>query len=228
MIVTDRFVFVHIPKTGGTFIQTVIAEHLPVVDHEPMIGDATWSHTPYGDLPAEWRSLPAFCVVRNPWDWYVSWFHYQVDRGPRRRPAAEGRDPWGKHAVWTGALRSGEADFKEAVTRACTGAFDHPLAPVMREQGLDFYSARVQEIAGPAVDQPNFTVLRFERLRRQLARYLRRHADPPPELLRAIRREPRKLASEHGPYQDYYDEELRELVGEKTAWLCERFGYRFE
>jgi hypothetical protein len=194
----------------------------------PIVGEATWSHTPYDGLPAEWQSLPAFCVIRNPWDWYVSWFHYQLNRGPRRRPPASGSDPWGKHAVWEGALRSGDADFKEAVTRACTGAFDHPLSSVMREQGLDFYSARVQEIAGAAFDRPNFTVLRFERLRKQLVRYLRMHADPSPALVKAIRKGPRERASDHRPYADYYDRELRDLVGERTAWLCERFGYRFD
>ena len=104
MLVTDSFVFLHIPKTGGGFIQSVIGEHLPVQDHEAAIEHPTWSHEPYDSLPARWRHLPAFCVLRNPWDWYVSWFHYQRERGPYRR-ATDG-DPWGKRAVWEGALRS--------------------------------------------------------------------------------------------------------------------------
>lgn len=227
MLVTDDFVFLHIPKTGGSFIQSVIAEHLPVIDHEAAIGHPVWSHEPYESLPSAWRERPAFCVVRNPWDWYVSWFHYQMERGPRRRRPPAGEDRWGKQAVWEGALRSGDADFKEAVTRACTGAFEHPLSAMMRTQNLDLYSARVHEIAGPALDLPNFTALRFERLRRQLLRYLRRHSDPPPELLEAIRRNPPRRESKHCRYHEYYDAELRDLVGERTAWLCERFEYEF-
>jgi hypothetical protein len=228
MLVTDHFVFVHIPKTGGSFIQKVIADHMPVVDHEAAIDQPAWSHTPYGSLPARWQHLPAFCVVRNPWDWYVSWFSYQTERGPRRRARAPDEDPWGKWAVWDGALRRGEADFKEAVGRACIGEFDHPLAPMMREEGIDLYTARVKEIVGPALDRPNFTVLRFERgLRKQLLGYLRAQTEVPPTLVSAIRRAPPVLASTHGPYQDYYDDELRDLVGDRARWLCDRFQYRF-
>jgi hypothetical protein len=228
VLVTDNFVFVHIPKTGGTFIQTVLGKHLPVVAYEPVTAEPTWSHTPYSTLPARWRGLPAFCVVRNPWDWYVSWFHYQRERGPRRRTRIHGQDPWGKRAVWEGALRSGEANFNEAVTRACTGDFDHPLAPVMREEGIDLYSARVKEIVGAALDRPNFTVLKFERgLRKQLLRYLNTHTEVPRGLAAEIRRGPPMRTSEHGPYADYYDDALRELVGERARWLCERFEYRF-
>ena len=35
-------------------------------------------------------------------------------------------------------------------------------------------------------------------------------------------------ASDHGPYRDYYDDELRDLVGKACRPLIERFGYRFE
>lgn len=34
-------------------------------------------------------------------------------------------------------------------------------------------------------------------------------------------------ASERGPYADYYDEELRELVRESCQAIIDRFGYRF-
>ncbi len=224
MLVTRDFVFVHIPKTGGSFIQAAIAEHLPVIDHAAEIDGPVWSHTPHSSLPSRWRQLPAFCVIRNPWGWYVSWFHYQMERGPRANEA----DPWGKRAVWEGAMRGGEADFKEAVTLACTGDFDHPLTPVMRAQGLDFYSARVREIAGAALDRPDFTVLRFERsLRKQVLRYLRAHTEVPRGLAAAIRNGPPSRTSKHGHYTEYYDDELRDLVADKTAWLCDRFGYRY-
>jgi hypothetical protein len=227
MLVTDQFVFLHVPKAGGTFVQTVLGEHLPVVDLDSILPAPAWTHASFRDLPPELQALPAFCVIRNPWDWYVSWFHYEMMRGPRRR-LGSGPDPRGKRAAWVQALRLGEADFKEAVTRACTTDFYPPLASVMGEQGLDFYSALVQDIVGDAFDRPNFTVLRFERLRKELLRYLRLHMQPSRDLVRAIREEPKKLASRHGGYRKYYDGELRQLVGDKTAWLCERFGYSFD
>lgn len=219
LLVDDSFFFLHVPKTGGSFIQTVLLEHLPADD----CGLDT--HTPFARLPARAQGLPGFCVIRNPWDWYVSWFHYQSERGPRR--TAPIADP-GKRGVWEGALGAGEASFAEAVTRACNGDFEHPLTAVMRERGLDFYSARLLEIAGEALERPDFTVVRHEQLARQTLRFLRRHTEVTPELKRALRHRAPVKASSHRHYATYYDRPLRELVGERTAWLCDRFEYRFE
>jgi FkbM family methyltransferase len=229
VLVTEGFVFVHIPRTGGSFIQTVMGEHLDVLDQ------SDYTHTPYDELPERWRDLPAFCVIRNPWDWYVSFFHYAI-RSPEKRsaqlrnPPAPGREGLmrDKRAVWEDVLQSGQASFDEAVTRLCTGDFDHSLAPMIRDEGIDLYSAFVRTIAGPGLDQPNFSVLRFERLRPELLRFLRTHSDPPKRLRGEIRHHPPVKDSRHDPYPAYYDDRLRTLVGERAAWLCERFGYEFE
>jgi len=229
VLVSESFVFVHIPRTGGSFIQTVVGEQLPVLDQ------SDYTHAPYAELAERWRHLPAFCVVRNPWDWYVSWFH-QVIGSPQKRsarlqaPVAPGREALRRErqALWSDLLRSGQASFDEVVTRACTGDFQHPLAPMIREQGIDLYSAYVQTIAGDALDRPNFTVLRFERLRQQLLLFLRAHADPPKRLRAEIRHAPPVKTSEHRPYTAYYDESLRALVGERTGWLRRRFAYEYE
>lgn len=229
MLVTQSFVFLHIPKTGGSFVQTVIGEHLPVVHR------TEYTHEPYSNLPERWRGLPAFCVVRNPWDWYVSWFHGAIKssgkRGAKlRSPVAPGRETVrsDKRAVWNDAMGAGEARFEEAVARACTGEFDHSLAPMIREEGIDLYSAHVRTIAGAGLDRPDFEVLRFERLRADLSRFLRTHMDPPKSLRAAIRAAPPVKVSDHQPYPAYYSDELRALVGERARWLCERFGYEFE
>ena len=217
MIVTESFVFLHVPKTGGHFVQAVIRDHLPVEDYR------VWTHTPYSELPARWQHLPAAIVVRNPWDWYVSWFQHQARRGQRRNPKNE----W-KQGIWDGVLRYGEADFREAITRACTGPLDHPVGPLMRDEGIDFYSAAIRTIAGAALDRPDFTAMKFERLRDSLLEFLSVHVRITPELRAGIRDRPPKLVGQRGPYPGYYDEELAKLVGEKAGWLCERFGYSFD
>ncbi len=139
MLVTDSFVFLHIPKTAGSFIQTVLPDHLPVIKYSYRV----WTHTSYEELPERWRHLPAFCVVRNPWDWYVSWFCYTMEGRSRRdaRLRSPNADPR-KRVVWEHVFRSGRADFKEAVTRACAGGFDHPLAPLMAGRSTARTSAR--------------------------------------------------------------------------------------
>jgi hypothetical protein len=219
MLVADNLVFVHVPKAAGTFVQEALRAHLRI------LADWDYAHTSYDELPAEWRNLPAFCMIRNPWEWYVSWYHYELGAAPRRKPR---RWDVGKRAVWDGAMRSGNADFKEAVVRACTGDFEHPLAPAMRQADVDLYTALVRSIAGSALERPNFTVLRFEELPTCLLGFLHEHGSDTPGLRRAIREGPRIRTSRHGPYADYYDDDLIELVGWKARWLCERFGYAFE
>src|SRR5262245_35091368 len=104
----------------------------------------------YRELRPEWRTRPVFFVVRNPWDWYVSWFSYQVHR--RQRPTDD--DP-----KWVRALQRGRVPFKAAVTRLCAGDFDHDLVPLMHEEGIDFCSAYVRSIGGEGLEQSNVTVL---------------------------------------------------------------------
>ena len=78
MIVTDRFVFIHLHKTGGQSINDAIASCIP---GSRMVG----YHFPCADIPAEASDLPVVGIVRNPWDWYVSW--YAFNNGPRMRSA---------------------------------------------------------------------------------------------------------------------------------------------
>ena len=102
------------------------------------------------------------------------------------------------------------------------------LGPLMHEKGIDFCSAHLRSIGGEGLDQPNFSILLYELLRDGLLGILREHIAVPPGLAAAIRRSPQVRVSERGPYPDYYDAGLAELVSEKARWLCERFGYSFE
>jgi hypothetical protein len=228
VLVTESFVFLHIPRTGGTFIEKVVPKHLQVADIR--IG----KHAPHSSLPARWRELPAFCVIRNPWDWYVSWFAWWMQWGreygdrlllphPQERTGTVEQ----RKVVWHDVLRCGQADFKEALARFCTADFPYTQM-VGHKEADDVYSAYVKAITDGVLDRPDFTALRFERLNRHLKRYLRRRGAFTPELRAALREEPPRRATEHGHYAGYYDAESADLVGQKTAWFCERFGYSFD
>jgi hypothetical protein len=91
VIVTPYFVFVHVPKTGGQFVRTIVERHYPVSwrgsDH----------HSPYAELPERYRELPALAFVRNPWDCYVSTWAFMRDGegdAPLRLKAQEGFRPF--------------------------------------------------------------------------------------------------------------------------------------
>jgi hypothetical protein len=69
LLVTNEFVFVHLPKTGGAFLRWAIQETLDARD--------CGQHPAYRQVPPEYSHLPAICFERNPWDWYVSLWAYQ-------------------------------------------------------------------------------------------------------------------------------------------------------
>jgi hypothetical protein len=220
MLVASQLVFVHIPRTGGAFVKEVLGEYLGVDASAPSLP----THASYDELPAEFHDRPAFCVVRNPWDWYVSWYHHSMARGPRLAKL-DPADP--KRGNWQTLFASGESTFKETVTRMCEGRLEHPFANDARRRDVDLYSEYVRVLAGRAIKRGRLETGRFEGLIPFLVDLLDRNALLTEPLRHAIERSPPTNASDHGPYRDYYDQELRELVAHKARWLLERFGYAF-
>ncbi|MEA1988675.1 MAG: sulfotransferase family 2 domain-containing protein, partial [Pseudomonadota bacterium] len=65
----DKFVFIHIGKTGGTSVEKILNiphEHKIALDKMQEIGID------------KWNSKLKFAIVRNPWDKVVSHYHYRV------------------------------------------------------------------------------------------------------------------------------------------------------
>jgi len=220
LLVASQLVFVHIPRTGGRFVEGVLREHLELDGGAPRLA----GHASYNELPVEFRDRPGFCLVRNPWDWYVSWYHYVVNRGPelaRLNPA----NP--KSATWRTAFRNGRSSFAETVTRACEGRLEHPFAETMRRRDTDLYSEHVRILASRALKRGWLEVGRFEELVPFVVDFLDRHGLLTDSLRTAIEQSPPTNVAEHGPYRDYYDTELRELVAHKARSLTKRFGYAF-
>ena len=71
MIVTDKFVFIHFFRTGGTFINELLLEHVG--------GKMLCYHGHSSIIPNEYKHLPVIGIVRNPWDWYVSVYYHCVN-----------------------------------------------------------------------------------------------------------------------------------------------------
>ena len=73
MIVTDRFVFLHLDKSGGGLVNESL---LRFVLSARSIG----YRLPRLLIPAENSHLPVLGFVRNPWSYYVSWYTFQAHR----------------------------------------------------------------------------------------------------------------------------------------------------
>jgi len=231
MIVTDKFVFLHLPRSGGTFVSEVIRKFFSSA-HE--IG----YHLPRVALPTEFSHLPVLGGVRNPWDFYVSWYHHQHS-GNRYSP------------LFFGISENRKLDFAQTIRNALnlgvSGAkldiliqglpenFDYQknhIANVtkdvmgkIRSTGLGLYSFRFNQMFGPADD---VFFCRVESLRSDLMAFFERIGAASEALRNYVLGLDKKNISEHLHYSSYYTPELAELVLIRDRPLIERFGYVFE
>ncbi len=70
MIATDHVVFLHLHKSGGTFVNEGLLRFVP---DARIIG----YHLPRHLIPKSLAHLPVVGLVRNPWSYYVSWYSFQ-------------------------------------------------------------------------------------------------------------------------------------------------------
>lgn len=206
------YVFVHIPKTGGTSLATALEAR--AMRDDILIGDTPkarkrrrrlaglsargrlWKHATLADIdgvvsPEDLRAMFVFTLVRNPWDRLVSYYHWLQSQ-----------------------------------------SFDHPsvgLAKAMDFEaflqessvGAGFRSAPASSYVTDAtgVDRCNLYI-RLEHFA-QDARPLFDHlgfAVALPHLNRSVREK---------DYRGYYDAKTRALVADICAADVEQFGYRF-
>jgi hypothetical protein len=228
VLITDRFVFIHVPKTGGDFIRRICLRHLPA---ESLVEHRIAKHGPDTEIPAAYAQLPRFALVRNPWDWHVSWYHYLAGAG---RPE-EHRDRVRVMNPWFVELSEGfTADFAATMRRLYdpATAASFPAGSVVRtaaEQAVDLLTLhlRRQTAAGEAAGL--LTMGRFENLRADFHDFLTGHGVPLSDKFRRdLFERPPVNRSSRSRFQDYYDDDLRDLIGRLASGLVTRFGYSFE
>ena len=231
MIATRYFTFIHLHKSGGSFVNECLLRFFPDARR---IG----YHLPASLLPENLRALPVLGFVRSPWSYYVSWYAFQSQR-PR------------PNALFRIVSDDRTLDFKGSVRNLLELGSDSPrldrllaqlpgrygeagfglnlpafaLAPI-RASGRGFYSFLFHHMYTAAGIDP--VVGRCETLRADLLEFLQAHAGGVgAELRDFVQTAPPRNASSHGEWRDYYDAALAGLVAERDASVIERFGYRF-
>ncbi len=237
MIVTPRFVFIHLHKTGGQFINRLLLSFVP--------GTVRLGyHYPRSLLPGRFRALPAAGIARNPWDWYASWDAFNRT-SPNRNP------------IFRTLSESGRLDFKTTIMRMLALGEDTAEANSLRaaiveqlpesiigNRGAGITQACLSNFREPAIGYYTWLTRRMfaldgrmddmlfgrtENLREDLLWILAQTGTQiGPQLREAILSAPAVNASVRTPYRESYDDELRAKVAEKEKELIETFDYRFE
>jgi hypothetical protein len=229
MITTDRFVFLHLHKSGGTFVNECLMRFLP---------DARQFgyHLPRSMVPPQAASLPVLGLVRNPWSYYVSWYSSQRDRPhPNflfRILSEEGR--LGFEETVRNMLNLGAGSLRlDMLLHALPPQYGNQglnlprfaLAPI-RDTRLGFYTYLYRYLYSGG-SKP-VIVGTLEALREDFIPMLESVGQAVGEEMRTyVEHDAPRNTSNHADYVDYYGAALRDLVAERDAEIIARHGYRF-
>lgn len=198
-----RIIFVHIPKTGGTSVLTLLGLWAPA--RAPNfgtlfgdVGDVDLQHLTLSQLqpfltPEEFRTYFKFAIVRNPWDRAVSAAFWQT-----RFPETGVRD-----------LR----DYVEWAERIA----GKPNAAGRISHVLSQSSFLTDSSGNLAVDR----IGRFETFEQDIRNILHRYIDVNQPLPHKLKRDVQC------GYRDYYSADLALRVGRLYEEDVARFGYFF-
>ena len=235
MLVTDKFVFLHLPRTGGTFVYEVVRRFFPSAQE---IG----YHLPRAVLPRDYSHLPILGTVRTPWEFYASWYQHQssnVRYSPFKNVLfgclSENRKLDFVRTI-ENALDLGVSDDKlDLLIKALPENFEYQRRHIpnltkdlmlkIRGTGLGLYTFRFNQLFGHADD---VFFCRLESLRSDLMTFFETIGAASDALRNYVLGLDKKNVSEHLHYSTYYTPELAELVLIRDRPLIERFGYVFK
>ena len=238
MIVTDHFVYIHVSRTGGTFLNRLILSQFPGAR-------MLQYHGHLENLPPVYAHLPVIGFVRNPWDWYVSMFNdYQ------RKP----------QFVFQALSNNGRLDFQNTVTRFLNLGDKSPESQELLRQLIELAPETLdpQQPRGntlPGLEEKHFACYPtgvgyyswlfelmfrskheqqihhglFENLREDTLRLFEETGVTITKHMMAyLKLEPRLNKSVRPvEYTGIYSPELRELLAKREQAIIERFGYEF-
>jgi Sulfotransferase family len=249
MLITPDFVFIHMPKTGGTFV----TEMLRLVYGVRAV-ETGRKHATCEEIPAADREKPILSVIRSPFDRYVSQYHY----GWWRTHPQEYCDP---AKILQQFPTYPQLDFNDFVVvanryfvnvhRGVSNGYESPKLPpdlslgwhseqfirfFCRDPHRAFASITEHDLEQGRLKTFEYPVefLRTETLNRDLAGYLQRY-DVDPDLLRTVRTHHAVMpeqahetrARPHA--REYFDRALSDFVLRKETLLFNRFPeYRME
>jgi hypothetical protein len=236
MIVTDHFVYIHVSRSGGTFLNKLILEHVPGAR-------MLQYHGQLRDLPGEYAALPVIGFVRNPWDWYVSMYYDYRRKQQFVFQVLSDRGVLAFQPTVTRFLQLGDANehskrlldllvkaaprqinVRNPARRQLPGLRSDQFANYPDNTG--YYSWLFQLMFDSDIDH-RIHIGRFENLRDEALRLFEETGTPITREIAGYLQEAAPLNASPRPVSHVggYPPELERLVAEKDRYVIERFGY---
>ncbi|MDH3691896.1 MAG: hypothetical protein OEU36_20840 [Gammaproteobacteria bacterium] len=217
MLLCKYFVFIHFPRTGGTFIRETLARHIPD-DWEVTVSPG---HATVREISTKYSAVPRFGFIRNPWDWYVSLYS-----GWR---AVSAKDPsaFRGHVIEKVVAVSSDNSFKTIIGNMLR-------FPPLEKEGIGPMTWLYMNMYGLTPenlerDPENLTIKKFEGIRENIIEMLTAVGAPVSRALKdAVQHDPPTDTFERTSYQDYYDDELRALVARKDRAILQKYSYSYD
>lgn len=228
MIVTDKFIFLHLHKSGGTFVNNFILKFIPSAQE---VG----YHLPGIYIPEAVSHLPVFGLVRNPWSYYVSWFTFQSAMVS-------------PNIVFRVVSNNNTLGFNETIQNLLNLSTDHERIQAIAEvlplefkskginitkncmqsfenSGIGFYSFLYNRIFSGAQE---VQVGNLETLRIDLKDFLQAvKVDLTEEAESHINLSPRLNITQHNTHMQMFDQKTADLVSKRDSLIIKKHDYRF-
>lgn len=236
MIITDKFVFIHMHKTGGQSLNYILEKTMPNFR-------AIGYHYPLELLPKEYTDRPVLGMVRNPWDWYISWYAFNT-RPNVGNPlffivsdgCQAGYKQTIKNLVNLGSDDTRSQNYRKALIEILPETLEgnHGVGlskdciRTFNNSDEGYFSWQFNRMHGD-LDNASTHIGRFENLQDEFLKLMEKCSVEEIDTIREQLETGKRLnQSSHSHYSQYYDDELRNLVEEKDHMIIDRYEYSFD
>lgn len=227
-----KFIYIHVPKTGGASLQQKLK----------LIPGTSISRPPHGSIKDYYKpGYYTFATIRNPFKWYVSMYSFKGSTWLHE--LYDGKDKtfktWLKGVL---ELNPKKEDIIKTINKcADEDSLDYKFhLKLVQENKIDnmgwlshLFMFSCYRNYDKLIEQNDITLIgksdidvfiQTEQLN-QIHEYI-----DDPTLKEKLTKNAQPIhinKSEHNKYQEYYDDELKQLVLEKDKFLFNKFNYEF-